>query len=86
MTRTLHAVALPEPTRPMSYQEAYDTGLPVAIPRTGVLPVRPRPVHPTPTRLQAIASGAWAVVSLAAAGSVLLLLVLVVIRVAGVLA
>ena len=86
MTRTSYAVPLHRPTQAMSYREAYEAGLPVAVPRTGVLPVRVRPVHPTATRLRSIAAAAWAVVSLCAAGSVLLLLVLVVVRVAGVLA
>lgn len=86
MTRTLYAVPLHQPTRAMSYQQAYDAGLPVAVPHTGKLPVRTRSVHPTATRLQSITTAAWAVVSLGAAGSVLLLLVLLVVRIAGVLA
>lgn len=86
MTRTLHAVPLHPQTQAMSYRQAYDAGLPVAVPHTGKLPVRTRRTHDTATRLQSAATAAWALVSLGAAGSVLVLLVLLVIRIAGVLA
>ena len=86
MTRTLHAVSLHEPTPAMSYRQAYDAGMPVAVPHSGKLPVRTRRTHDTATRLQAAATAAWALVSLGAAASVLVLLVLVVVRIAGVLA
>lgn len=64
------------------YREAY-------APATRTLydpPVRNRLIDQAPALLRSAAGGAWALVSLAAAGAVLVVLVLVVVRVVGVLA
>ncbi len=48
-------------------------------------PARRRPIEDAPALLRSTAGGAWALVSVAAAGSVLVVLVLVVVRIVGVL-
>ena len=73
------------PAPAMSYRQAYDAGLPVASPNI-CEPTRSGLLHHAPDPLRAAVGSAWALVSLTAAGAVLVLLVLVVVRVAGVLA
>ena len=48
-------------------------------------PARRRLIEDAPALLRSTAGGAWALVSVAAAGSVLVVLVLVVVRIVGVL-
>jgi hypothetical protein len=61
------------------YREAY-------VPAVYDPPVRHRLIEHAPALLRCAAGGAWALVSLAAAGAVLVVLVLVVVRIVGVLA
>ena len=64
------------------YREAYAPAAQTIFDR----PVRNRLTDQAPALLRSAAGGAWALVSLTAAGAVLVVLVLVVVRVVGVLA
>ncbi len=77
-------VCAPPPV--MSYREAYEAGLPVAVPSSGELTIRDRPFAHSPAPLRWAALIAWGVIRLGAACAVLLLLVLIVVRTLGVLA
>ena len=79
---------LPGPAEPgeriqsLTYRESY---APVPLSTVYDPPARLRPMEDAPALLRSAAGGAWALVSVAAAGSVLVVLVLVVVRIAGVL-
>jgi hypothetical protein len=66
----------------LTYRESY---APVPLSTVYDPPARRRPIEDAPALLRSAAGGAWALVSVAAAGSVLVVLVLVVVRIAGVL-
>ena len=66
----------------LTYRESY---APVPLSTVYDPPARLRPIESAPALLRSAAGGAWALVSVAAAGSVLVVLVLVVVRIAGVL-
>jgi hypothetical protein len=66
----------------LTYRESY---APAPLSTVYDSPVRRRLIENAPALLRSAAGGAWALVSVAAAGSVLLVLVLVVVRIAGVL-
>lgn len=73
MTTTTHTTAGTRPA--MSYRQAYDAGLPVAVPTTGKLPVRHSVLDHAPASVRFVAVVLWGTVRLAAACLVLLLLV-----------
>jgi hypothetical protein len=66
----------------LSYRESY---APVPLSTVYDPPAGPHLIADAPALLRSAAGGAWALVSVAAAGSVLVVLVLVVVRIAGVL-
>ena len=66
----------------LTYRESY---APAPLSTVYDPPARLRLIEDAPALLRAAAGGAWALVSVAAAGSVLVVLVLVVVRIAGVL-
>ena len=66
----------------LTYRESY---APVPLSTVYDPPARLRLIENAPALLRSAAGGAWALVSVAAAGSVLVVLVLVVVRIAGVL-
>ena len=70
----------------MSLRQAYDAGLPVAVPSSGKLTIRDRPFSHSPAPVRWAIVVAWATLRLGAACAVLLLLVAAVLRVLGVLA
>ena len=69
-----------ERTQSLTYRESY---APVAL--STVYPPSTRLPQDAPALMRAAAGGAWALVSVAAAGAVFVVLVLVVIRIVGVL-
>ena len=70
----------------MSLRQAYDAGLPVAVPSSGRLTIRDRPFSHSPAPVRWAIVVAWAVFRLGAACAVLLLLVVAVLRLLGALA
>jgi hypothetical protein len=72
-----------ERVQSLTYREAY---APAPLSTVYDRPARVRPLEDAPALLRSAASGAWALVSLAAAGAVIVVLVLVVVRIVRVLA
>jgi hypothetical protein len=71
-----------ERVQSLTYRESF---APVALSTVYDPPARLRLIEDAPALLRSAADGAWVLVSVAAAGSVLVVLVLVVVRIAGVL-